>query len=250
MVRIVCAGKSDIGRKRHNNEDALVIRADLGLVSVADGMGGAASGELASGIFVRSVSQVFEESTGQREKATAQLVQRAFLLANETIWKEALENPDLKGMGCTAELLTFEDRSYLLGHVGDSRTYLFRNGKLRRVTKDHSLIQDQLDKGFITPEEARTHTLRNVITRAVGVHETLAVDLIRGKGLPGDLFLLCSDGLSDMLTEEKIAEILSLPVSLDEKSERLVESANVAGGSDNITVALCLIEQIAEETTL
>ena len=250
MVRIVCAGKSDVGRKRHNNEDALVVRADLGFVSLADGMGGAASGELASGIFVRSVSEVFEEGGRQNEESTVRLVQRAFLRANETIWKEALDNPDLRGMGCTAELLTFEDRSYLLGHVGDSRTYLYRNGKLRRVTKDHSVIQDQLDKGFITPEEARTHSLRNVITRAVGVQETVAVDLIRGRGLAGDLFLLCSDGLSDMITEEKIAEILSLPAGLEERAGRLVEAANSAGGSDNITVALCMIEEITEDVSL
>jgi len=249
MVRIVCAGKSDIGRKRHNNEDALVVRADLGLVSLADGMGGAASGELASAIFVRSVSEVFEEGSRRKEESAIRLVQRAFLRANETIWKETLENPDLRGMGCTAELLTFEGRSYLLGHVGDSRTYLYRNGKLRRVTKDHSVIQDQLDKGFITPEEARTHSLRNVITRAVGVQETVAVDLIRGRGLAGDHFLLCSDGLSDMITEETIAEILSMPLSLDERAEKLIEAANTAGGSDNVTVALCLVEEITEDAS-
>jgi PPM family protein phosphatase len=247
MVRITCAGKSDTGRKRRNNEDALVVREDLGFVSLADGMGGAASGELASEIFVRSVSQVFEGDNSRREKGTAELVQRAFLLANETIWKKAQEDPAVQGMGCTAELLTFEDRSYLVGHVGDSRTYLLRNGKLRRITKDHSIIQDQLDKGFITPEQAKTHSLRNVITRAVGVHETLAVDLIRGRGMAGDLFLLCSDGLSDMVEEDKIAEILSLSLSLEEKAGMLVESANSAGGKDNVTAALCLIEQTTED---
>ena len=247
MVRISCAGRSDTGQKRRNNEDALIMNADLGFACVADGMGGAASGEVASSIFVRSVSEVFGQGSGKVEGETARQVQKAFLLANETIWKEAAANPDFKGMGCTAELLAFEDRSYLLGHVGDSRTYLFRNNKLRRVTKDHSIVQDQLDKGFITPEEAKTHSLRNVITRAVGVHETLAVDLIRGRGLPGDLFLLCSDGLSDMVAEEKIAEILIRPVSLDEKAALLVESANAAGGKDNITVALCLVEEIMGE---
>jgi protein phosphatase len=225
-----------------------MIRPDFSFASIADGMGGAASGEVASAIFVRSAFQIFEKDGRQGEEGAAELVQRAFLLANETIWKEALDNQDLKDMGCTAELLTFEDQCYPLGHVGDSRTYLFRNGKLRRMTRDHSIIQDQLDKGFITPEEARTYALRNVITRTVGgVNETLAVDLIRGKGIPGDLFLLCSDGLSDMITEEKMVEILSLPLGLGEKAEWLVESANAAGGLDNITVALCIIDHITED---
>ena len=142
-------------------------------------------------------------------------------------------------MGCTAELFSFYGMNYILGHVGDSRTYLLRQGKLRQITRDHSLIQDQIDEGLVSPAEARTHALRNVIVRAVGVEEALPVDLVRGKSQPGDIFLLCSDGLTDMLADDQIQELLSLSLSPLEKVEKLVEAAKSAGGYDNITVALC-----------
>ena len=142
-------------------------------------------------------------------------------------------------MGCTAEVLAFYDQSYVVGHVGDSRTYLFREGQLRQITRDHSVVQEQLDEGLITPEEARNHALRHVILRAVGVRDTLAVDLIRGKNRPGDIFLLCSDGLTDMVEDTLIREVLVLSLGLNQKVDRLIELAKSAGGRDNITVILC-----------
>ena len=142
-------------------------------------------------------------------------------------------------MGCTAELMAFSDASYILGHVGDSRTYLFRQGRLKQITQDHSLVQDQIDRGLLTPEEAKKHSLRNVILRAVGAKETLAVDLITGKVMAGDLFLLCSDGLTGMVDDPPIEETLSLSISLVQKVERLITLAKEAGGNDNITVVLC-----------
>jgi PPM family protein phosphatase len=237
MLTVRCAGRSDRGRKRSSNEDTLVLRPDLGLVAVADGMGGAASGELASSIFMEETLRVFSDGR-HRTGQTADLVEKAFSLANERVFKEAHGNPSHSGMGCTAELLAIDGRSYVIGHVGDSRTYLLRSGKLRQITRDHSIVQEQIDRGLITQEEARTHSLRNVIMRAVGVSETLAIDLIQGRSQLGDLFLVCSDGLTDMVEDEVILECLSHPSSLDEKAESLVESANLAGGYDNITVVL------------
>lgn len=241
MLNIDSFGQSDVGRKRSNNEDALILSPELGLWSVADGMGGAAAGELASQIFAETALAAFHEGKGQSEQETFALVQKIFRLANEGIRRHVKENRHHQGMGCTAELITFHEQTYILGHVGDSRTYLLRQGKLRQLTRDHSVVQDQVDQGLITPAEARKHYLRNVILRAVGVDEMLAVDFIRGKCFAGDLFMLCSDGLTDLVDDSSIQETLSLPLHLAQKGERLIASANAAGGPDNITVILCAI---------
>lgn len=237
MVRITCAGKTDVGQKRSNNEDALILRSDLGFLAVADGMGGAASGEVASSIFIDTAIELM--CAGSPNGIGADVIQRTFLVANQRIFKRSRENSLHQGMGCTAELLAFHDQNYILGHVGDSRTYLMREGRLRQITKDHSLVQEQLDRGLITPAEARTHSMKNVIVRAVGVSQTLAVDIIRGKAHEGDLFLLCSDGLTDMIEDDAIYRLLTLPFDLTMRAAKLVEAGNAAGGHDNITVALC-----------
>jgi protein phosphatase len=239
MPKIITCAKSDVGLKRNNNEDAFVVKPELNLFVVADGMGGAAAGEVASQLFVETALEVFSINPGRSEQEILELVQEAFRLANERILKHTMENPHHQGMGCTAELMAFSDQSYVLGHVGDSRSYLLRKGQLRQMTRDHSLIQDQIDQDLITPDEAKRHSLRNVILRAVGAKETLAVDLIRGKGLPGDIFLLCSDGLTDMVEDPLIQEILSLPDALTQKVEKLIELAKSNGGFDNITALLC-----------
>jgi len=144
-------------------------------------------------------------------------------------------------MGCTAELAAFFDESCCLGHVGDSRTYLLRGDELKQLTRDHSVVQNQIDRGFINTEQAKSHPLRNVIVRSVGVDENLAVDLIKGTILPGDIFLLCTDGLTSMLDEILIRQVISAKLSLSQKVNRLIEEANSAGGHDNITVILCEI---------
>ena len=239
MVRIVCAGDTDVGLRRGNNEDAYVMRPELGFLALADGMGGAASGEMASRIFAETASELFAESEKVSEHEILYLIREVFRLANERILNQGRENVQHRGMGCTAELVAFVGESYVLGHVGDSRTYLFREGQLKQLTVDHSLVQDQIDRGLITPEEARTHSLRNVILRSVGVNEILAVDLIRGKSLPGDLLLLCSDGLTDMVDDPLIRQALSLPLSVTQKVERLIDMAKSAGGYDNVTAVLC-----------
>ncbi len=237
MHKVISSGKSDIGLKRSNNEDAFVLEPDLGFFALADGMGGAASGEVASQIFIETVLKVFSKVDERSEQETLEFVQNAFRLANESILNRAGE-PHHHGMGCTAELLAFYGQNYVLGHVGDSRTYHFRQGQLRQLTKDHSLIQDQLDQGLITQDEARRHAHRNVILRAVGVDQVLAVDLVKGKCLPGDIFLLCSDGLTDMTDDISIQNVLSLPLHLAQKGEKLIELAKSAGGYDNITIIL------------
>lgn len=243
MPKIVCCGKSDVGLKRSNNEDAFLIQPELNLGALADGMGGAAAGELASQFFAQTALEVFSASNFRSEDEGLGLIQKSYELANERILNHIRENPHHRGMGCTAELLVFFDEKFALGHVGDSRTYLYRKGHLKQLTRDHSLVQDQVDQGLITLVEARRHPLRHVILRAVGTAETLAVDLIRGAIHPSDLFLLCSDGLSDMIEDSSIEEILALPLDITEKAERLIESAKSAGGHDNVTVVLSKVIQ-------
>jgi len=241
MPKIISFGKSDIGLKRPNNEDSYVLKPEKGLLVVADGMGGAAAGEVASQIFTETALEVFSDVAGQSDQETLQLVQETFRLANERILNHVRENPHHQGMGCTAELIAFFNQSYVVGHVGDSRTYLFREGQLKQLTRDHSLIQDQIDQGLISRSEARRHSLRNIILRSVGVNERLAVDLIRAKSLPVDLFLLCSDGLTDMVDDASIQEVLVAPLGLEQKVEKLIELAKSAGSYDNITAVLCQV---------
>ncbi len=236
--KVVLTGKSDVGLRRTNNEDTFVVSAELGICLVADGMGGAAAGELASRIFTDTALEVFSTATSRSEEQTLQLVQRAFAWANERVLSHVKQNPDHKGMGCTAELLAFSREGFVLGHMGDSRTYRLRNGQLKQLSKDHSFVQEQIDQGLINSTEARNHPMRNIILRAVGIKESLALDLMRGKPLPGDLLLLCSDGLTDMVHDTLIQEVLSSTIVLSQKAERLVELAKSAGGYDNITVVL------------
>jgi PPM family protein phosphatase len=238
MPEINFVGKSDSGLKRTNNEDCFMVRSELGFCLVADGMGGAAAGEIASRIFAETTLELFSSSAGRSEKETIELVQRAFNFANERILSHVKKNPHHKGMGCTAELMAFSDKGFVIGHMGDSRTYCLRDGQLKQLTQDHSLVQNQIDQRLITQAEARNHPLRNVILRAVGIKKKLALDLIRGNTFSGDLFLLCSDGLSDMVDDNQIRNILFSTAPLLQKVEKLIESANAAGGYDNITVVL------------
>jgi len=243
MLKVQSFGQTDTGLKRSNNEDSFLCHPDLALWAVADGMGGAASGEVASRIFVDTAFEVFSGIEATAAKEDSLIVQEIFRIANERIFLSAKNNRQYHGMGCTAELLAFSGEDYLVGHVGDSRTYLFRDGDLKQLTRDHSLVQDQLDRGLITVEEAKNHALRNVILRAVGVEEALAVDFIRGGSFPGDFFLLCSDGLFTMVADSTIRDVLSLPLSLSQKTEKLIQHAKSAGGYDNITVVLCEVKE-------
>jgi protein phosphatase len=203
-------------------------------------MGGAAAGEVASRIFVEAAAEVLSRERSSEEE-TVGLVQKTFRTANESILDQARENPHYRGMGCTAEVAVFFQRRFVIGHVGDSRTYLFRQGELVQITKDHSLVQEQVDRGLITAAEARHHPHRHVIARAVGVDGKLDVDLVKGELLPGDCILLCSDGLTDMVDDPSIRDVLARPLDLSQKVEALIGLARAAGGHDNITAVLCTL---------
>jgi PPM family protein phosphatase len=239
MANIKFWGKSDVGLRRFNNEDAFVTESQEGFSALADGMGGEAGGEIASQIFVETASEVFSKRKEFPNRETLEWVKEVFELANQRIFNYARENPSYQRMGCTAELVAFDNQHFVLGHVGDSRTYLLRKGAMKQLTRDHSLVQEQVEQGLITPGKAKKHSLRNVLLRAVGIRERLTVDLIQGESMRGDLFLLCSDGLTDMVNDTSIQETLSSPLNLTQKVGELIEQAKSAGGFDNVTVILC-----------
>ena len=241
MIRIESCGRTDVGLRRLNNEDAFVSSPELGLLALADGMGGAASGEVASGIFADIVRELLSSGPPSAAEVAEELVRGTFFLANQRIRDLAGREPKHEGMGCTGEMVLFPGDRFVVGHVGDSRIYLCREGRLRQVTKDHSFVQEQVDRGVLTPGQARVHAFRHMILRAVGIQDALAVDLLFGKAYPGDLFLLCSDGLSDMVDDSHIGETLAADRTLEEKADRLVRSACDAGGNDNVTVVLGLV---------
>jgi protein phosphatase len=243
QIRLLSFGKSDVGLRRTNNEDAFHVEVAAGFFALADGMGGAAAGEVASRIFVDVAREVFSGAGLSSSAGSAmERVRRSFQQANEQTLRLSRENPRHRGMGCTAELLTFAGSDYVLGHVGDSRTYLFREGRLKQETRDHSLLQEQIDAGILSRSDARSHSLKGLISRAVGVEDHLPVDLKVGEALPGDIFLLCSDGLTDLVADPSIQEVLSRPSMLDRKVDTLIEMAKTGGGHDNVTVILCQIE--------
>lgn len=239
MLKFVSAGATDVGLRRSNNEDNYLILQEAGMLTVADGMGGAAAGEVASGIFVESAAEIFKEGHVASADHASVMVQDAFRLANERMIEHVRKYPDHQGMGCTAELLVITGERYVLGHVGDSRGYVLREGELRQITKDHSLVQQQVDKGLISKADARNHAMKNVVLRALGANIELSLDLIRGRVVPGDLFLLCSDGLTDMLEDEEIKKVVASSRRLEEKVKLLIDGAKAAGGRDNVTVVLC-----------
>ncbi len=242
MHKIEFIGKTDVGLIRANNEDTFVISSEANFCLVADGMGGAAAGEMASQIFAQTADEVFAGGTPGTEQEAIDCVQTTFRRANDRILAHVEQYPDHQGMGCTAEVLAFTGSGFVIGHMGDSRTYRFRQGILKQLTKDHSLVQDQIDQGLITEEQARSHSMRNVILRAVGVRPSPALDTLRGPIFRGDLFLLCSDGLTDMVEDSQISQVLSLEGHVSLKIQHLVDLAKKAGGKDNITVVLAEIK--------
>jgi len=241
--RLLARGLTDIGLRRTNNEDCFLVHRAAGFFLVADGMGGAAAGEIASRIFTDTAGQTILRQEHRTEEEAVSLIKETFLAANANIRTHIQDTPEHNGMGCTADLLLFHDHGFVIGHIGDSRTYRLRQGHLTRLTKDHSLIQDQLDQGMISKAEASVHRLRNVIIKAVGIKDQLEIDITRGRFIPGDLFLLCSDGLTDMVSEEDIKNILLYNGSLSDRTTLLIEEAKTGGGRDNITVVLVGVEK-------
>lgn len=238
MSTKVFTGKTDVGLKRPNNEDVFFVSPELDFCLAADGMGGAAAGEIASQIFVEATCEIFSDDRHRSEKDTLYRVQKSYYSANEKILAHVNVHPGHRGMGCTAELLAFFENGFILGHVGDSRTYRLRDGLLEKLTQDHTIVQQQFQEGLISRDQIRRHPMRHVISRAVGIKEEMTIDLLSGKIYPDDLFLLCSDGLTDMIEDDPIEAILCADSDINRKAEGLIESAKAAGGLDNITVVL------------
>lgn len=240
-MKIVAEGLTDTGRNRTNNEDNFLVYESSSIYVVSDGVGGAAAGEVASKLFVEACMDRFFYPDTDYEGVIKQ-VEEAFYQADTTIRNYIELKPEHNGMGCTGELLTFFEDNYIIGHVGDSRSYLFRNGNLIQLSKDHSLIQEQIDKGEISEEDAQQHWLKHSIYRAVGHLKPDEVDILKGKLQKGDLFLLCSDGLTDMMDVQSIQSVLEEDQSLENRVKQLIDEANNRGGMDNITALLVAIE--------
>ncbi len=232
-------GRSDVGRQRTANEDSLVIAPPF--FAVADGMGGAKAGEVASATAV----EVFDGELESDEPAESQLA-RIVREANRRIHRLAVSQESYRGMGTTLTAAKIEGDAVSLAHVGDSRAYLLREGELEQLTRDHSLVAELERSGQITPEAAEHHPQRSIITRALGPEPDVEVDTYTIAGRDGDLFMICSDGLTSMISDDEVGSILRSAGGLEEAAEALVRAANQSGGRDNITVVLFRLGQAAE----
>ncbi|MGE4244198.1 Stp1/IreP family PP2C-type Ser/Thr phosphatase [Ramlibacter sp.] len=235
--------RTDPGLARENNEDSVTFDEPTRLAILADGMGGYNAGEIASGMattFIKSELGRWLAQAGRN--ANAREVRRALEIcvdnANRSIFNAANSNPQYSGMGATLVVGAFGDGRLVLGHIGDSRCYRLRGAEFAQITKDHSLLQEQMDAGLITPEQAAVSTNKNLVTRALGVEDAVLLEVNEHKVEPGDVYLMCSDGLSDMLDDASIGRILQGEGGLEQKATQLVAAANANGGRDNISVLL------------
>jgi protein phosphatase len=247
-VRIVSGGQSDVGQQRTNNEDCFRIVQPLNLFIISDGMGGEAHGEVASAMAVDTVVKTcMGEETGTIADPTeAQLgwsdkTRRLFNaahLANETIYESAQANPQQLGMGATLTAAWLNGEKLSVVHVGDSRVYLLRSGVLQQLTSDHSLVAEQVRRGILTAAEAEHSELQSVLLRALGTQQEVEIDAEEHSLFPGDILLLCTDGLTRMVAEQKIAATLQSESDPGRAAEKLVTLANENGGADNVTVVV------------
>ncbi|RKG66226.1 Stp1/IreP family PP2C-type Ser/Thr phosphatase [Corallococcus sp. CA054B] len=248
-MRIEVAGSTHVGMKRNHNEDNYLVLTEENLVCVADGMGGHSSGEIASRIAVDELGEFFR-LTSKDQDATwpfkmdkqrnydENRLATGIKLANARIFERATVDSKYKGMGTTIVSVHFAENGVYVGHVGDSRVYFFRGGILQQVTEDHSLLNDYLKAKKLTPEEIENFPHKNVIVRALGMKEQVQVDVTRVDPLENDVFLLCSDGLSGMITDAQMQDILSRTPELEKACGQLIDLANAAGGNDNVTCVL------------
>ncbi len=255
MFRIDCWGSTDVGRKRNHNEDSFLLAPDLDLFVVADGMGGHAGGEMASGLAVRTVEKsVRARSTVMKstyreqpleQNPVGHLLAEAVRAACASVYDKAQEVPELHGMGTTMTALLFHDVHAFVAHVGDSRCYLVRDGCTLQLSEDHSLVNEQIKAGLITQEQARTSRFKNVITRSVGFEDDVEVDVIAVEVRACDVYLVCCDGLSNLVTDEEIGEIVGRHF-LPRIPEVLIALANSRGGDDNITVLVAAVTDASD----
>jgi len=248
MARYRSAARTDVGMKREHNEDSFLVNEDLGLYVVCDGMGGHAGGETASRLAVQTIERElisarlrednpFARDAPLENTPLAEALREAVEGACAAVFRTSRANPELAGMGTTCISLLVKGEQALIGHVGDSRAYLVRDGDVHQLSEDHSLVNEQVRAGLLTEDEARHSRLKNVITRSVGFEEDVLVDVMGIETRAGDKFLLCSDGLSNLMTNQEIRDQL-LQNDLDAVPGKLVQLANERGGDDNITVVV------------
>lgn len=236
-MELKVGARSDVGMIRSGNEDNFFAEADerRGVFVVADGMGGHAAGEVASEMAVQIVARNLLGLATVLDRAAAEKLEQAMRDANRAIYDRMLAEVDKQGMGTTASVLVLSDNQFLIGQIGDSRIYLLRDGALTQLTKDHSYVQEQVDAGLLTPEQARYHPYSNVITRCVGASESVEADIYEGEMKPGDVFLLASDGLTGMVDDRRLQAMLLARSGPGRIVDALIAEANGRGGLDNIT---------------
>ena len=254
-MKIRCEARSDVGRKRKGNEDSLVTSAEQNLFVVADGMGGHAAGEVASRVAVDAISEFVLLTAGDEEitwpfgldesiSYDGNRLKTAIRHANRRVLEATRERSDYEGMATTVAAVLFDGDVANIAHVGDSRIYLWSDGALQQLTSDHSWVNEQIQNGVISAEQARHHPLRNVVTRALGGRTELVVDVQSRRIRPGEVLLLCSDGLTTMITDADIGRIIgSAAGDLALAAQALVDAANEGGGEDNISVILLGLEE-------
>ncbi|MDQ3939730.1 MAG: Stp1/IreP family PP2C-type Ser/Thr phosphatase [Actinomycetota bacterium] len=231
-MKTVVGAKSDVGRVREGNEDAYLVQEPL--FAVADGMGGHVAGDVASQTAIETIT----EKAADREPRETTALESLIKEANAAIWSKAQEEPSLRGMGTTCTLIVVDDSQAHIGHVGDSRAYLFREGELSQLTEDHTLVGRMVREGRLRPEEAERHPQRSIITRVLGVDEDVQVDTASIPVKEGDRLLICSDGLTSMLDVSEIRQVLADEPDPQAAVDRLVDLANDAGGEDNVTAVV------------
>ena len=243
-MKLTYAARTDVGMIRSGNEDNFAVDANgtRGIFIVADGMGGHAAGEVASEMAVQIVMREMKDVSSSDGSIT-KVLGEALRLANRAIHDRTVTEVDKQGMGTTASVLFLADSRYLIGQVGDSRVYLLRDGALKQLTKDHSYVQEQVDLGNLTPEQARYHPYSNVITRCVGASPEVEPDLYTGEARSGDVFLVASDGLTGMVDDRRLAQLLMSRAEPERKVQALISEANGRGGLDNITAIVVHVDE-------
>lgn len=257
-MKIRSFGLSDVGKKREKNEDSFLISDDLSLFVVADGMGGHLGGDIASRIAVNTIYEMMKELDRDPEMTADELglplkpgdiqgyLKYAIKIASNNVFEKASTAPSLRGMGTTAVCVLFKNNKAYIANVGDSRAYRMRAGKIDQITKDHSLVGEQIRAGMLSEEDARVHKLKNIITKSVGFQEEVDADVDIRVARAGDKFLLCTDGLNNMVKSEDILDIVAVN-DVKAACERLVDMANERGGDDNITVVISEVEELDPE---
>ncbi len=235
-MHLTVAARTDVGMVRSGNEDAFFFDASEqgGVFIVADGMGGHAAGEVASEMTVQIAARELQ-AHGNKLAGLTDRMMASLLMANRAVYDRTLTEADKQGMGTTASVLAIVGTAFVIGQVGDSRVYLLRDGQLQQITTDHSYVQEQVDAGLLTPEQARYHPYSNVITRCIGANDNVEPDVLEGDVRVGDVFLVASDGLTGMVDDRRISQLLLSRASAARVVDALIAEANYRGGLDNIT---------------